>query len=304
MLQQTLRDLDRAFVNFFSGRARVPRFRRKGRADRFRIQSRPRALVEVRRLSRRWAELRIPKLGWVRMRWTRRPLGEIKHVTISRDALGWHAALCCERNAEAHGPHTGPPVGIDRGVVATVVLSTGKVRSCPQLSAGQIERLHRLSRKAGRQETLRRRRLPGQRDRSRRHQRTLREIARLRARQGRIRRDFLHKLSHDIAKSHGFVVVEGLRVTDMTRSAKGSLAEPGVNVRAKSGLNRAILEQGWSELQRMLAYNSKVPVAGSWRSIQPVPVSVARRAGTLTGARGSAVIISSACPVGTRRMPM
>jgi putative transposase len=254
VLQQALRDLDRAFRRFVCGEARYPRFKRKGRES-FRIQSRPgKGEIAVRHVSRRWGEVRVPKLGWVRFQWSRKPIGQIKHLTVSRDALGWHVSLCCEREVDAPAAHLGPPVGIDRGVAATVATSTGELRACPDLPPKQAERLRRLARRAGRQETARRRRPPRERRRSRRHQRTLDQIAKLRAREARIRTDFLHKLSTDLAKSHGAVMIERLDVRALTRSAGGTAKEPGRNVRAKAGLNRAILAQGWGELRRQLAY--------------------------------------------------
>jgi putative transposase len=254
VLQQTLRDLDRAHRNWWAGRAGSPRFKRKGR-DRFRIQSRPgRGEIAVRRLGRRWGEVRVPKLGWVRFRWSRRPVGQIKHLTVSRDALGWHVSLCCERQAAPPAAHLGPPVGLDRGVTVAVADSAGGRHELPPLPGGQAERLRRLCRRAGRQETARRRRPPSDRRRSRRHRRTLQRIARLRAREARIRRDFLHRLSTDLAKSHGLVAIERLNVRAMTRSASGTLAEPGRGVAAKAALNRAILASGWGELARQLAY--------------------------------------------------
>jgi len=253
--QQALRDLDRAFMRFFRGEARYPRFKRKGLHESFRIQSRPaKGEIAVRRLSRRWGEVRVPKLGWVRFRFSREPQGQIKHLTIARDALGWHVSLVCEHQVERPWARLGPPVGIDRGVAATVALSTGNLHACPALPPGQAERLRRLQRRAGRQETARRRRARGERQRSRRHQRTLDQVAKLRAREARIRRDFLNKLSTEIAKSHGVVVIERLDVVAMTRSAKGTAAAPGVNVAQKASLNRAILASGWGELRRQVAY--------------------------------------------------
>lgn len=255
VLQQALRDLDRAYRNFFDGRAAHPRFRRKGRRERFRIQNRERGPIQVRRLSRRWGEVVIPKLGAVRFRWSRKPIGKIKHLTVSRDALGWHVSLCCaDKSAKTTPPQIKPPVGIDRGVAASVALSTGELHSCPSLPPGQAERLRRLARRAGRQETARRRRPNDQRRRSRRHQRTLDALAKLKAREARIRREFLHKLTTDLAKSHGLVAIEDLRVANMTRSAKGTIEQPGTNVAQKAGLNRAILAQGWGECARMLDY--------------------------------------------------
>jgi putative transposase len=258
VLQQALRDLDRAFWRFFNGETRYPRFKRKGGHESFRIQSRPgRGEITLRRLSRRWGEVRVPKLGWVRFRFSRKPGGQIKHLTISRDALGWHVSLCCEYEAVRPAAHLGAPVGLDRGVVTTVALSTGALHCCPALPSGQAERLRRLRRRAGRQETARRRRAPGDRSRSRRHQRTLNQIAQLRAREARIRKDFLHKLSTEIAKNHGVVAIESLDVGAMTRGASGTVIEPGTNVAQKAGLNRAILASGWGELRRQLAYKSE-----------------------------------------------
>ena len=269
VLQQAMRDLDRAYRNFFEGRAGFPRFKRRGRHDSFRIQQRKRGAIRARRLNRRWGEVTIPKLGAVRFRWSRKPVGAIRHLTVSRDALGWHVSLCCDQPTEQSASHPGPAVGIDRGVSATVALSTGAMRHCPGLPPGQAERLRRLERKAGRQETARRRRPNNQRRRSARHQRTLDAVARLRAREARIRRDFLHKLTTDLAKSHGLVVIEDLRVGNMTRSARGTITDPGINVAQKRGLNRAILAQGWGELATMLEYKTarrggalvKVPAA-------------------------------------------
>ena len=70
----------------------------------------------------------------------------------------------------------------------------------------------------------------------------------------RMRQDFLHKASHWVAKNHGIVVLEDLQVKNMSRSAKGTMNEPGRNVNAKAGLNKSILDQGWGEFRRQLEY--------------------------------------------------
>ena len=79
-------------------------------------------------------------------------------------------------------------------------------------------------------------------------------ITRLHRKAANARKDFLHKLSTGIAKSHGVVKIERLRVKNMSKSAKGSVEAPGRNVKAKSGLNRSILDQGWSMFATMLRY--------------------------------------------------
>ncbi len=254
VLQQSLRDLDCAYRNFFAGRAAFPRFKRKRRRDSFRIQNRKSGVIRVRRLNRRWGEVVVPKLGAVRFRWSRKPVGEIRHLTVSRDVLGWHVCLCCNEPIRAVAVNDAAPVGVDRGVAATAALSTGMLHCAPTLPPGQVERQRRLARKAGRQETARRHRPNDQRRRSRRHQRTLDALAKLKAREARLRKNFLHKLTTHIAKNHGVVVIEDLRVKNMTRSAKGTIRSPGRNVAQKRGLNRAVLRQGWGEMEQMLAY--------------------------------------------------
>jgi putative transposase len=91
---------------------------------------------------------------------------------------------------------------------------------------------------------------------SNRLRRTISEIAKLRAAQARRRQDFTHKLTTDLAKNHGWVAVEDLRVKAMTGSAKATREEPGRNVRAKAGLNRAVLDNAPYERRRQLAYKA------------------------------------------------
>ena len=68
------------------------------------------------------------------------------------------------------------------------------------------------------------------------------------------RRDSLHKASTTLSKNHAIVCIEDLKVRNMSRSAAGRVEQPGRNVRAKSGLNKTILDQGWFEFRRQLAY--------------------------------------------------
>ena len=76
------------------------------------------------------------------------------------------------------------------------------------------------------------------------------------------RKDYLHKVSTDIGKNHAMVAVEDLKVSNMSASAKGTAEQPGRNVRAKAGLNKAILDQGWFSFRRMLDY--KLAWNGGW----------------------------------------
>ena len=92
---------------------------------------------------------------------------------------------------------------------------------------------------------------------SRRLRRTIAEIGRLRARQARRRLDFTHKLTSDLAKSHGWVGIEDLRVRNMTRSAKGTILVPGRGITAKAGLNRGIVDNAPYKRRRQLAYKTQ-----------------------------------------------
>jgi putative transposase len=236
--QQALRDLDRAFANFFAGRANFPQPRKRGMDDAFRFPGRE---VEARRLNAKWSAVRLPKIGWVKFRDTRPMRGTLKNVTVNRDALGWHISFTCEIEHEALAPRP-EIVGIDRGVARTLALSTGEMLSMP----ASLERTEARKRKA---QLVVARRKRG----SKRRLRAQRRVARLQARQARIRRDFHYRAALDIAHRFGVAVLEDLNTRGMTASARGTLAEPGRNVRQKAGLNRAILNAGWHQFATILA---------------------------------------------------
>ena len=237
--QQALRDLDRAFRGFFSGRVGYPAYRRKGLNDGFRFLG---SDVGTRCLNAKWSEAWIPKIGWVKFRDTRQMRGVTRNVAVIHGPLGWHISFACEIGHEAP-INIGPPVGIDRGVANTLALSTGEMFSVPK-SLGTIDRRHRAA-----QRVLARRKRG-----SKRRLRQLRRCAKLASRRARVRRDWHHKAGLYIAQHFGTVVLEDLKIANMTKSAKGSVEEPGRGVKAKSGLNRSILNQGWSGFETILSY--------------------------------------------------
>jgi putative transposase len=253
--QQVLRHLDRAYDNWWNPEhpAQAPVFRKRsgGLAVPF-----PGQAVEVRKRSRRWAEMRLPKLGWVRFRLSRPLGGVVRNATITRNALGWHISFGVATAAKPAPPNRLPGCGVDFGVTCSAFVSDEREpRLMPStLTAGQRRRLLGLERRKTRQITWAKKHNAGRS--SNRLGRTINEIARLRARQARRREDFTHKLTTDLAKNHGWVAVEDLRAKSMTRSGKGTQKEPGSNVRAKAGLNRAILDNAPYERQRQLAYKA------------------------------------------------
>jgi putative transposase len=226
-LHQALRDLDRAFANFFAGRSRHPTPRRKVLNDSFRIQAKETA---VRRINGRWSEVRLPNLGWVRFRDTRAIAGRCQSVTVSRGALGWHVIFACEIEHEAPA-NDNASVGIDRGIAISLALSNGETFSLPDMAA--LDR-----RKRGAQRALARCKRG-----SRRRLKRLRRVARLSAKIARARADWQHKVSRNIADRFGFVAIEDLKISNMSASGPG-----------KRGLNRSIMNQGWGAFADKLAY--------------------------------------------------
>src|SRR5690606_24277508 len=228
-LQSALKDLDRAFQNFFAGRAGFPRFKRKGEGDGFHLKDK--SYLGFRRLNRSKGAVRLPKVGWVKLRGWRPLGGELRHVTITRRGGHWYAAIAWQAEVADPAPSALPAVGIDRGVAIFAALSSGTNYTAPSFF-GRIER-----QLANAQRTLARR-VKG----SANWRKQKARIARVHMKAANARRDFLHKVSLDIAKSHGTVAIEKLQVRNMSRSAKDTAEAPGRNIKAKAGLNRSILD--------------------------------------------------------------
>ncbi|MGN6317005.1 RNA-guided endonuclease InsQ/TnpB family protein [Trinickia sp.] len=237
--QAALKDLDRAFVNFFERRAAFPCFKRKGMHDSFRYPD-----AKQIKLDRKHGRISLPKLGWLRYRNSRLVLGEVRRATVSLRAGKWFISILTAREVEQPAP-SGPAVGIDVGVARFATLSDGTFIA-PRGSFKQHEqRLARYQRRMARK-------VGG----SRNWIKAKARVQRIHARIANVRADFLHKASNTISKNHAMIVVEDLQVRNMSRSAKGCTNAPGRNVRAKSGLNKAILDQGWGEFRRQLEYKS------------------------------------------------
>jgi putative transposase len=254
--QQALRDFHAAWANWYSALTRwrnratrppseehpshpsPPSWRKHNVNEGFRIVAmEPR---DARRLNRRWGEVQVPKLGWVRFRWSR-PVPNAKSYRVTRDRAGrWHVAFAAIPPA-IPGPGTGEVVGIDRGVAVSAALSTGELLSVPDLRPAERRRLKRLERRKARQ-----------RKGSNRRTRTRLAIARLKGRETARRRDWTEKVSTDLARRFDLIRIEDLDVRAMTRSVRGTVDRPSRNVRQKAGLNRAILANGWGVLLERL----------------------------------------------------
>jgi len=240
--QQALRDFAQAMTAFFdpANTAGRPSWRKAGRDEGFRIVGRGRQW-DVRRVSRHVGQVRVPKAGWVRFRWSRAVPPGAKSYRVTMDHAGrWHIAFAVIPDP-VPAPGNGQAVGIDRGVVVSAALSTGELLSCPALTARERIRLRRLQRRLARAERG-----------SNRRGRVRHAIARLRARETDRRKDWVEKVSTDIARRFAVIRVEDLLIKNMTRSSKGTRGDPGRNIRQKAGLNRGILGSGWRLLVRRL----------------------------------------------------
>lgn len=234
-LQQCLMDLEKAYKNLFAGRAHPPTFRKKFLADSFRY---PQGFKVD------GSTVYLPKIGWVRFFKSRDWEGTVKNVTVSRHGKQWYVALQTEQDVpEPVHPAPDKAVGIDLGVATFAALSDGALH--PPLNA-----YRRCARKKARMQ----RRLAGKVKYSQNWKKLQSRIAQLDCRIAHCRHDFLHQLSTTITKNHGIICVENLQVKNMTRSARGTVEEPGRQVAQKAGLNKAILDQGWGMFRRMLEY--------------------------------------------------
>ena len=235
VLQQSLKDLDRAYTNFFEKRGNVPKYKKKYRHDSIRFPQGV-ELDEVKQ------QIRLPKIGWMGYRKSRDIIGTIKNVTVSRRGEKWDVSIQTEYEVVSSAPNPSE-IGIDMGVKRFATLSNGDFVEPLNPFKQEQEKLAKLQRKLARQKKG-----------SRNSRKTKRKIARLHRYIADSRRDFLHKTSTKIAKNHSIICVEDLKVSNMSASARGTKESPGKNVKQKSGLNRSILDQGWYGFFQMLSY--------------------------------------------------
>ncbi|XVQ11334.1 RNA-guided endonuclease InsQ/TnpB family protein [Spirillospora sp. CA-255316] len=241
--QQALRDFAQAMSNFFAGTHRRPTWRKQGVHEGFRqVGVKPH---QVRRLSRKWGAVLVPKCGWVRFRLSRPVPAGVRSYRVTRDRAGrWHVAFA-HVPPPVPGPGDGSVVGVDRGVAVSAALSTGELLRVPGLTPGERRRLRLLARRLGRA-----RRGSGRRAALKA------ALARLKARESDRRKNWVEQTSTMLARGFEVIGVEDLNIAGMTRSARGTIERPGRNVAAKAGLNRGILAGGWGLLVERLEHKA------------------------------------------------
>ena len=222
--QMAIIQLGQAFQNFFAGRARYPQFRKKGIHDRFTLTN-DQFDVDASRI-------RIPNLGWVRMREILRFSGKIMSATVSRVADKWFVSIAVDTQDGSHLPkaENQGAVGVDLGVKALATLSTGETIPGPKPHKALLDRLRRLSRSLSRK-------AKGSANR----RKAKAKLAKLHARIAAIRLDALHKLTTDLTRRFHTAGIEDLNVCGIVKNRH---------------LARSVADMGFFEFRRQLEYKA------------------------------------------------
>ena len=259
--QAVLKTYFQAWKNCWGGWADAPNFKARFRTV-LSVDIPQGRDLNIVRVHRRWGMVNIPKVGRVRFRWTKDlPVGKhantenrITGARLVKDALGWHIAFRVQALEAEPEPHQGPRGRYRHGCHrAHRPLRQRDVRATDEwLTVQEQAKLLRLEQRAARRKQHRK---PGERT-SRRLKHTYDQIAGLRAKAKRRALDWQHQTTTAIAKKYGTVVVEALHITNMVRSARGTVDQPGKNVAQKAGLNRSISGEAWGRTVTMLTYKT------------------------------------------------
>jgi putative transposase len=210
-LQHALKDLERAYKNFFANRAMFPRFKRKGRSESLRYPHAKQFEIDEAN-----SRIKLPKLGWMRYRNSTDILGTAKNITVSPCGGRWYASIQTEREGDQPIPQATSCVGIDVGIARFATFSDGGFVAPLNSFKKHAARLRRYQRSMSRKTKF-----------SNNWKKAKTKVQNIHTRIGNARRDFLHKTTTTISKNHAMVCVEDLQVRNLSRSSKGSPDAPG-----------------------------------------------------------------------------
>ena len=238
VLNQKLMDQDKAFDNFFKGRASFPKFKKKSHAQSIRYQMDQRNVLNNYRSGEL---LKLPKLGELKVKWSQVPNGVPKMVTVSKSASGkYFISFMCEVE-QALKPVTGKIVGIDVGIKDVIVTSDGAHSGAPKFTY----KYQRQLKKAGRKLSKKKKGSNGW------HKQRI-VVAKIHEKIANSRKDFLHKLTTNLVSENDVICVEDLNVSGMLKNRK---------------LSKAVADVGIFELNRQIEYKAE------WYGKQVVKIS-------------------------------
>jgi putative transposase len=188
----------------------------------------------------RWAHATLRAVGRVKVKQHRPVVGRVKTLQLKREGRRWYVIVVTEAEPVPLPP-TGRSVGVDVGVARFLTTSDGQVVANPRFLDTAQERIVELQRR--RQHA---------RAGSGNRRRVRRALAKVWRKLRNQRRDFHHKTARSLVDSCDTIALENLRVAAMTAAAAGTVEAPGRNVAAKAGLNRSILDAGWTQFARIL----------------------------------------------------
>jgi putative transposase len=224
--QEALRNLDRAFKNFYRGlksgkRVGFPRFKKRGVYDSFRLTGTIRFIGRM---------IQLPRLGRIRLKEKRESYfkGKVLSATVTRRADRWYVSVTVEMEMDLPEPPSGGPVGVDLGVKTLATLSDGTMYSNPRVLEKRLRKLRKLSKSLSRKKRG-----------SKNRERARLGLAKLHLRVFNIRQDTLHKITTYLAKNHSQIVIEYLCVSGLLKNRR---------------LSRVIADVGFYELRRQLEY--------------------------------------------------
>ena len=237
-LQHALKDLEKAYQNFFANRADFPCFKRKGSGDRFRYPD-PKQI----KLDQGNSRLFLPKFGWIRYRNSREVLGELCNVTVSSSGGKWFVSIQTQREVGRPVPTATTAIGIDLGIARFATFSDGSYLAPLNSFKTQQAKLAKYQRRMAHKQKF-----------SHNWKKAKARVQKIHTQIANARRDFLHKATTTISQNHAVVFIEDLQVRNMSQSAAGTAENSGKHVAQKSGLNKTILDQGWGEFRQQLGY--------------------------------------------------
>ncbi|MDQ7005065.1 MAG: transposase [Ghiorsea sp.] len=202
--------------------------------------------------------IKLPKLGYIKFRKSRDIEGKIKSATVSRNGKHWYVSILCELEVAEPIHPSSSAVGIDRGASIMAACSDGKTYIGAKAYRKHEKRLAKAQRILARRVKF-----------SNNWHKQKEKVQNIHSKISNMRRDALHKASTEISKNHAMIFMENLGVSRMSKSAKGNSEKHGVNVKAKSGLNKSILDAGWAMFATMLEYKQR------WKGgmVEYVPVA-------------------------------